>query len=197
MFVEKIEFPKFTGVRCLMMPYIQGDPSSVPIEYEEYFDIIRSVFIKKDDVGFLTIDESMVKKGGIQRGDRARTDRALHTEAGRRPNAMYGWGGWGSSEDVILDKDVEVLLANSLNDSCAIWDAVHEDTSFDGDIGHASLQYPYSEAIMMKAGDVHRIGILTPHEGLPVTRDTKRQFIRIVSSGVYGMAPYFTVNPLL
>lgn len=194
-----IEFPAFTGVRCLMMPYIQGDASSIPNKFHAYADIIESVYCDKGDIGFLTIDESMVLSGTPQRGYRARFGRALHTEAGRHPmNKYLRWGGgWGSKHDVTLDGDVEILLANNIDDSCAIWDAIHEHTSPDGDIGYASLRYPYDTAIMMKAGEVRKIGILTPHESLPVKHDVQRQFLRIISSGVHGREPYFTMNPLL
>jgi hypothetical protein len=197
MIVTRIEFPEFSGVRCLMMPYIQGDPSSVPEEYQAYEEIIRTVFIKRGDVGYLTIDESLAKQGKPHRGTRARTNRALHTEAGRWPGMVYGWGTWGGSREVTLDPGVEILLANNLDDSCAVWDAVHHDTSLDGDIGHAANQYPYEDAVMMRAGDVHKIGILTPHESLPVKQDVKRQFLRILSSGVHGRERYFTENPLV
>lgn len=66
--VNEIAFPVFTGIRCQMMPYIQGDPKSVPHEYGDYEDIIRTIFIKNGDVGFLTIDESLAKKGTPHRG---------------------------------------------------------------------------------------------------------------------------------
>lgn len=66
-----------------------------------------------------------------------------------------------------------------------------------GRIESVSHLYPLEEAIMMKSGDVHKIGILTPHESLPVKADFDRQFLRIVSSGVHGREPYFTKNPLL
>jgi hypothetical protein len=190
-----VNFPAFTGLRCLMMPYIQGDPQSVPVQYAAYAEIIRSAVIDRGDIGYLTIDESVAVAGRAHRGTRAKFARALHTEAGKRP--YLAWGTWGALEDVKLDRDVEVLLANNLDDSCAIWSAVHEDTSRDGDIGHCADQYPYRDAVMMKAGDVHRIGILTPHESLPVRQTFQRQFLRIVSSGVHGREPYFTVNPLL
>lgn len=194
--INFITFPEFTGVRCLMMPYIQGDSNSLPEEYKNYKDIIDSTYIKKGDIGFLTIDESLVKQGKPHRGDRATTNRALHTEVGRHPDKVYSWGGggWGRDHRVTLDPDVEILLANSLDDSCAVWDASHEDTSLDGDIGYAADQYPYSDAKYMKAGEVHKIGILTPHESLPVKQDTNRQFLRIVSSGVHGRESHFTVN---
>lgn len=194
---QVIKFPPFSGVRCLMMPYIQGDPTSVPEDYAPYKDIIESVFLKKGDLGFLTIDESPVMQGNPHRGQRAKFGRAIHTEAGKHPiNNTYKWG-WGSSPKVTLDRDVRILLANNLDDSCAVWDAEHEDTSQDGDIGHVADLYPYSEAVFLKEGEVHEIGILTPHESMVVQRDFSRQFLRIISSGVHGRECYFTENPFV
>jgi hypothetical protein len=194
-----IAFPAFTGTRCLMMPYIQGDPESVPDDYDPYRNIIKSVYLSKGDIGFLTIDESPVLAGRPHRGNRARSDRALHTEVGRLPGAIYKWGGggWGTKHFVTLNRDVRILLSNNLDNSCAIWDAEHENTSCDGDIGHVADEYPYGDAVFMKAGEVHEIGILTPHESLPVQKDFNRQFLRIVSSGVHGREEYFTENPLV
>jgi hypothetical protein len=194
-----INFPTFTGVRCLMMPYVQGYSASVPDAYSPYKSIIDSVFFEKGKIGFLTIDESPVRAGNPHRGDRARYGRALHTEAGQKPGTVtYMWGGnWGGNEEVMLAPDVRILLANNLNESCAVWDVVHEPTSVDGDIGDAADLYPYENATLMKAGEVHDIGILTPHESLPVLQDFDRQFLRIVSSGVHGREAYFTQNPLV
>lgn len=199
MICSHISFPVYSGLRCLMMPYIQGEPTSVPDCYQSYFDIISNVFLKRGDVGYLTIDESPVLAGSPQRGARAKYGRAIHTEAGKRPYGMYGWGGsgWGSSDAVTLERNVEILLANNIDNTCAIWDAVHENTSFDGDIGDYADEYPYSKATMVLAGEVHRIGILTPHESVPVKNSTNRQFLRIVGNGVYGREPYFTINPLM
>ena len=201
--VAKIRFPEFSGVRCLMMPYIQGDPNSVPSVYQAYREIIRDVVIKRGDVGFLTIDESLAKAGSPHRGKRAKYGRALHTEGGIVRDELSGceivaWGGvsWGGRKLVKLEPDVEVLLANNIDGTCALWDADHIDTSDDGDIGYAAELYPYESATMMKAGDVHKIGVFTPHESLPVAADVARQFLRIVSSGVHGREPYFTNNPL-
>jgi len=199
--VNNIIFPKQTGIQCLMMPFIQGDSTTVPENIRaQYGSILDSSFIKKGDVGYLTIDESSVKAGNPQRAYRSKHGRALHTEAGLRPNKLYAWGSvptWGGNGLVTLDRDTEVLLANSISNTCALWDAEHQETSEDGDIGHYADMYPYETAILMKAGEVHKIGILTPHESLPVSHSGNRQFIRIVSSGVYGREPYFTKNPLM
>tara|TARA_R110001583_G_scaffold88876_3_gene230003 strand:- start:1498 stop:2109 length:612 start_codon:yes stop_codon:yes gene_type:complete len=200
---QQIQFPEFSGIRVLMMPFIQGDPSSVPADIRKnYSDILSSTFLTKGDVGFLTIDESRATKGNPHRGDRSKYGRALHTEAGVLPDKMYAWGGggtcgWSGRPNVTLDADVQILLANNVDNSCAVWNATHANTSADGDIGDFAHDYPMESAIMMKAGEVHQIGILTPHESLPVAADVDRQFLRIMSSGVYGREPYFTRNPLM
>lgn len=198
--ISHIEFPEYAGKRCLMMPYIQGDPDSVPEEFREgYEKILSDVYFARGDVGFLTIDESPVEKGTVHRSSRSTTDRAIHTEAGINPEKIYTWGssGWGRSHKVELDRDAKVLLASNIDRSCAIWDVEHANTSLDGDLGEFLHQYPLDEAELLRAGDVHQIGILTPHESLPVKRECKRQFFRIISSGVFGREDYFTKNPLI
>lgn len=198
--VGDITFPKPNGKRCLMMPFIQGDPSSVPSEFRNgYEDILSKLAVARGEIGFLTIDESFVEKGSPHRGSRAKSKRAIHTEGGRPRNGFSSWGGsnWGGSSNVRLNLDTQVLIANNLDDSCAIWDASHEDTTEDGDIGHVAESYPLSEAIKMKCGEVFRIGLFTPHESLPVKGGFFRQFLRIVGSGVHGREEYFTRNPLL
>lgn len=197
--MNNIEFPQFSDTRCLMMPYIQGDPDSLPNEYATYRDIVSSTFIQKGDIGFLTIDESKAYTGKPHRGARAKYSRALHTEAGIL-RGTYKWGSapsWGGKLTVTLDRDVKILIASNADNTCAVWNSEHEDTSDDGDIGFAADQYPYDQAIFLKKGEVREIGILTPHESLPVKQDMYRQFLRIVSSGVHGREDYFTENPLM
>lgn len=206
-----VTFPASTGKRCLMMPYIQGRPESVPEQYRTgYEDILEKLVFEPGEVGYLTIDESIAVAGSPHRGARAKYGRALHTEAGiigpkfvwgavrKEPGTAYVWGGqWGGSANVILEGDARILLANNLDDSCAIWPATHFATSSDGDIGDQADMYPYENAIMLKAGEVADIGILTPHESLPVKETCNRQFLRIISSGVHGREEYFTINPLI
>jgi hypothetical protein len=179
-----------------MMPFVQGDPRSVPKSFSAYADILSKVFLRRGDVGYLTIDESVASAGRPHRGDRAKHGRAIHTEAGRRPGGSLAWG---SSQQplVTLEPDVEILIASSVGESCAVWPSVHERTTVDGDIGHEADSYPLSSATILLAGEVCRIGVLTPHESLPVKADVRRQFLRIVGAGVHGREPYFTANPLV
>jgi len=197
---KTVKFPTFSGIRCLMMPYIQGQPESVPVQYRRgYEQFIQENYLQKNEIGFITIDESSVETGQPHRGDRAKFGRALHTEGGRHQSVGLSWGGcsWGGSPNVLLDENTQILLANNLDNSCALWDTIHENTSEDGDIGDCATDYPYEDAILMKAGEVHQIGILTPHESLPVKETFLRQFLRIVGVGVRGREEYFTKNPLV
>lgn len=202
MTAQHITFPPFAGTRCLMMPYRQGDPDSVPQTFSAYREVIERVYLERDAVGFLTIDETVVPAGGIQRGSRATAARALHTEAGR-DGTIYTWGDppfrWGDSPDVTLDADVQILIANNICGSCAVWDSECSlaDMTRDGDLGHLLDQYPYSTATLLAAGEVRQLGIRTPHEGLPIRTTQPRQFLRIVGQGVHGRTPYFTRNPLM
>jgi len=197
MIASKMEFPAFTGKRCLMMPYIQGDPDSVPPEYREgYEETLERLAIEQGRVGYLTIDESEVHEGKPHRGDRAKYSRALHTETG----VTCGWGdrgGWGGRHNVLLDRDVRILIASNVTGSCAVWDTEELNTTIDGDIGHLAGKYPYESAKLLGSGEVANIGIFTPHESLPVRRRVNRQFIRIISNGVHGREPYFTKNRIL
>lgn len=192
----QVTFPTYTGVRCLMMPYVQGDPDSLPEYLHGYSEIVRKWFLKSGDIGFLTVDESEVSSGVPHRGQRAKFDRALHTEAGLVRGAA-SWGGptWGGGINVTLDTDVRILLASSVDNSCAVWNSDHPNTSEDGDIGDFANDYPYDEGTLLRMGEVAKIGIFTPHESLPIKEHGVRQFLRIVSSGVHGREPYFTRNP--
>jgi hypothetical protein len=196
---QTIQFPAFTGTRCLMMPFIQGEPDSMPGQYSSYREIVRDTYLRRGDIGFITIDESEVRAGVPHRGKRAKHGRALHTEAGLRAS-KYRWGSgptWGGGKAVGLDWDTRILIASNIEDSCAVWNAEHQDTTADGDIGHLAELYPYADARLLKVGEVVEIGILTPHESLPIQFDGLRQFLRIVGSGVHGREEYFTENPLL
>lgn len=145
-------FPEFTGARCLMMPYVQGDITSVPVEFHKYKDFIENFTLERGEIGFLTIDERPVATNEIQRGDRAKYGRAIHTEAGKKEK-LYAWGWtWGSRVNVTLDRNTRALLCNNIDHSCALWDTEHENTSADGDLGMFQHLYPYSDAIMMGAG---------------------------------------------
>lgn len=203
--VDKIEFPQFLGIKCNMMPFIQGDSSSLPELYKSYSKIIEKHYLEKGEVGYLTIDESYVESGKTQRGyNSAGIQRNVHIEVGRDESFNH-WGGgnggggglWGGKYNTILEEDTMVLIANSISDTCRVWDVREMAYTKDGDLSEYIDRYPEETGMMLKAGELAKISIFTPHECVIQKKPGRRQFFRIVGKGVQGREEYFTINPLL
>lgn len=200
----KIKFPEFKGISCNMMPFIQGDSSSLPEKYKSYSDIIDSNYLEKGKVGYLTIDEKVVKANNSQRGYNSKgVDRNVHIEVGRfkwdeKLNNRWGSGTgnrWGGHANVLLDDNTKVLISNSIDDTCRYWDVIEKALTPDGDLSEYLDKYPIESGILMKSGDLAEISIFTPHECVVQTKTQERQFFRIVGDGVSGREDYFTINP--
>ena len=200
MIVNRIVFPKFTGIKCNMMPFVQGDSSSLPERYQTYTDIIKSNYLEKGEIGLLTIDESFVKVGKSQRGYNAKgINRNVHVEVGRS-ESYNQWGGgnsWGGKPNTILDDSTMVLIANSISKTCRVWNILERRYTQDGDLSDYINDYPEETGVLLNNGEVAKISIFTPHECVPQQQESQRQFFRIVGKGVYGREEYFTENPLI
>lgn len=201
--MSRLTFPKFTGERCLMMPFIQGDSKSLPENLQQYSEIINNNFLEKGEIGFLTIDERFVNAGNSQRGYNSKgIERNVHIEVGHLENSdKLRWGGqnygWGSRANVILTPETNVLIGNNLDDTCRYWDKLETRHTKNGDLSDYIDDYTEESGILMKAGELVKINILNPHECIKQTKDAFRQFIRIVGKGVTGREEKFTINPLL
>lgn len=196
---KKIKFPKFTGAKCNMMPFIQGDSSSLPGEFKTYSEIINANYLEKGEIGFLTIDESFVEGGKSQRGYNSKgITRNVHIEVGRSKNKNR-WGGnsWGGKNETLLSDDTKVLIANSVSNTCKLWDKKEKRYTKDGDLSSYIEDYPSETGKLMKAGELAEISIFTPHECIVQKDSGFRQFFRIVGKGVSGREEYFTENPLV
>lgn len=193
-----VKFPDFTGVRCNMMPFIQGDPESVPGEYRQYADVIEATAIQPGQIGHLTIDETVVGAGQTQRGYN-QFGRNVHVEVGRLSYETFGrWGRWGMGNSTILDLNTGVVIANSVAGTCRVWPGVIEARpTQNGGLDEYINEYPEETGTLLGAGELFRMGVLTPHESVAQAEGGPRQFFRLVGSGVVGRETYFTRNPLL
>jgi hypothetical protein len=200
--IGKIIFPEFTGIKCSMMPFIQGDESSLPEIYKPYSEIIKNNFLEKGEIGFLTIHESFVESGKSQRGYNSKgINRNVHIEVGRNNN-INRWGSgsgtsWGGKGKTLLDDNTMVLIANSISNTCRLWNTKEMRSTKDGDLSAYIDSYPEHTGILMKAGELAKISIFTPHECINQKQSGVRQFLRIVGKGVTGREDYFTINSLL
>jgi hypothetical protein len=201
MITSKIKFPEFTGIKCNMMPFIQGDSSSLPSEYRSYSEIIKENYIEKGQIGYLTIHESFVQGGKSQRGyNSSGIKRNVHVEVGRRNDVNFwggGGGGWGGRLDTILADETKVLISNSVSDTCRVWNVEDRSYTKDGDLSQYIDKYPEETGTLLKSGELAKISIFTPHECISQLQDSNRQFFRIVGVGVKGRESYFTINPLM
>lgn len=202
MITNTIQFPIMTGIKCNMMPFVQGDSSSLPKEYQPYSKIINENYLEKGEIGFLTIDESFVNAGKSQRGYNSKgINRNVHIEVGRHDkiNCWGGGGGssWGGRYKTLLDDETMVLIANSVSDTCRVWDTKEMAFTKDGDLSAYIEKYPEETGILLKTGQLAKISIFTPHECISQKQSSNRQFFRIVGKGVTGREDYFTINPLI
>lgn len=195
MIVNKIKFPPFTGISCNMMPFIQGDSASLPALYQPYSSIINENFLEHGKIGFLTIDEKFVEAGASQRGY-GNGDRNVHIEVGR-PNNNWGGNSWGGNYKTLLDDNTQVLIANSLSQTCRTWNNVEKRYTLDGDLSAYINDYPENTGKLLEAGELVKLSIFSPHECIKQKESGNRQFFRIVGKGVKGREDYFTENPLV
>ena len=198
---KTLVFPAPSGIKVNMMPFVQGDPDSLPPSLVSYRDCVERVFLKKGDVGFLTIDESFVYAGTSQRGYNSKgAKRNVHIEVGIDAHGI-GWGApspsWGGRRNVTLDPSTKVLIANSLAGTCRVWPGKEDRRPTpDGDLSDRLSDYPEHTGRLLQAGEVVEMSIFTPHECIPQKESGMRQFFRIVGKGVKGRESYFTENPV-
>jgi hypothetical protein len=195
--IAPVAFPDFAGRSVNMMPFIMGDHSSLPADLRDYAGMIDACPLGDEagKVGYLTIDERFVEQGSQRRG-------GVHTEgfgnmdwgggawgAGAPKRAAWGgWGGgaWGGSGGL--------FIANTVDESCALYDACVEDTPFGGAVRDDQID---GAAVHLMAGNnIYWLHDRTPHASLPVV-NRKRQFFRLVTSDVsLWFALHSTANPL-
>lgn len=195
--ISNIKFPDFFGIKCNMMPFIQGDSLSLPDEYKPYSEIVDQNYLEKGEIGFLTIDESYVDAGKSQRGF-GKGERNVHVEVGRYEE-LNSWGknSWGGKKNTLLDDNTMVLIANNISNTCRVWDVLEMSATKDGDLSDYIERYPVETGILLESGELVKISIFTPHECVKQKKSGNRQFFRIVGKGVRGREEYFTINPKL
>jgi hypothetical protein len=182
--VANVNFPDFKGININMMPFIMGDNDSIPTDYHAYIPILEACQIPKEElgkVGYISIMESVISPGKSQR--RA----GLHTE--KHPSASWGGGGnWGGTKGGLY-------LASNVDDGCAVYDANIQEPGTGGYCGH--LRKTLGQPTLMKKNQLFWMHDGVPHESLKFSKETTRQWFRLVTSEVsLWYAVHSTVNPL-
>ena len=212
-----VAFPSPKNIMVNMMPFVLGDPSTLPEELHGYLPLIDQCSeLVPGEVAYLTVNESVVRAGASQRRP------GIHTEG--TSILCWGEGGWGGgwgggrgnfgggefgggapnppapfpqpepvpSQPEPKGRKLGLYMA-STDGSCRIWDSVTHDVDAHG----ALLGPPLGSAHIMQPNGLYWLTDRTPHEALPVAVDTHRQFFRLVSHCVSAWwAQHSTSNPL-
>ncbi len=179
-----IEFPEYTGVRIMMMPFRLDDIRSVPIDaYKSLVSTIMQAVDSRVGVAYLTIDEAEVKAGETHRRP------GLHVDGIGPDGSAGGWGGqgggWSSSGMYVA---ASILGSRGWNQTFLGWPGAN------GCCAH--LEPQLEKATDFQANQLYYCNALTVHTSVPLTRNTKRQFIRL---SMPSLAPWYhgyTENPL-
>jgi hypothetical protein len=196
--ITDVSFPESQDILVNMMPFVMGEPDSLPLELCHYQPLIDACQIEEEElgkVGYLTVTETEVEAGTSQRRGGA------HTE--RHPSASWGGGGWGKGrwggggwgKGIYAGRRYGgIYLASNMENTTAIWDARIEEPGEGGDVEH--IIEDLGEPSVLGANELLWMTDATPHASLPVPRSGKRQFFRVVTSAVdLWFADHSTANP--
>lgn len=156
-----IDFPIPSNIIINMMPIIVGDINSLPGNVKQYHEIVNKCNLPKGSVAYLSINESNLNKGQVQRRP------GIHTDG--TSNGPWGGGDWGGKG---------IYLA-STDGRCRVWKC----ESYQVD-RHGSLKEPNADSFILKPNRLYCISDRTPHESLPSLADCTRQWFRLVADEI-------------
>lgn len=211
-FIKKdiTSFPAFTNTRIMMMPIVIGDLKSIPPALAHYHSMIKSVFTVspenyKNQVGYLTIDESDIEKGSTHRRP------GLHVD-GLYRGGVGGWGGaapWAGSEDGILKTLQSSIDSENLyhygpgmfliasHSGCVAWRQEFEGMpGSNGECEHLASQCKDENKEVLQPNHIYWLNPLCVHAATSMPENTRRQLVRV---SMPSKAPWFseyTPNPL-
>ena len=222
----KFQFPEYTGINVNMMPFnIFRSKDTLPEYLHQYLPLINSCPIyphtykpngeyesyNPDKICYLTIHESIVKKGETQRrgglhierpGSITTKSRFVKTEKwGDNEYSRLSWGmGTCTKDGFPIDG---IYMATNTPKSCKIYDVLidkpEEITDKHGGIDHIMKTKldKLRKSYYMEPNKLYWMTDRTPHESMPVEEDCKRQYFRLIVGKIsVWYSQHNTANPL-
>jgi hypothetical protein len=186
--VAAVRFPKFSGVRVMMMPFHVEDPvGSLPSYLRKYAHVVRALAVGRSGVGYLTVDEAVVKAGEHHRRPGLHVDGAMRKAAG-------GWGGggggWGGGKGIGFG-----FIVAASKPGCVMYPGkVVGFPGQDGNCDHLRGELPVGRE--MQAGFAYAMTPLVVHETTPQLVTGPRQFLRISMPSDAPWYEGYSPNPL-
>jgi len=193
-----VAFPEPKGVSINMMPFVMGDPTSLPGDLRQYSGLIDACLSdtesERGKIGFLTIQEGEVAAGMSQRRPGLHLETpGIAMQCGRVIHVEVHWGG---GDDY---RQGGIFTASTVAESCRVWDvriaAPDEVVGPLGEVEHS--RELLGEGTFMDASTLYWMSDRTPHESMPLERAMQRQYFRLVTSSVsVWYERHSTPNPL-
>lgn len=171
----------------------------------------------KGKIFYLTIQEGWVEPNESQRRPGIHTDNPGNIaikNSGKYSVSAEGAGEYGKNyyehhwgNGLIMSADCHfggIYMASNIPNSCRAWNCqIEKDQNNGSDVigEHGSCEHlkeflPNDNEVLMKANTLYWITDRTPHESLPLTKRTYRQFFRVVTENVsLWFADHSTPNP--
>lgn len=187
----QVEFPLSQSRRINMMPFVMGDPASLPLDLHPYRDMMNDCGVENTllgEIGYISVWESDVIPGRSQRRP------GIHTEA--HPEASWG-GGWGRG-NVHDGRGYEgIYQASNASNSCRVWDMYIKAPGPQGDCSVLEVDWKKTTSHRLVRNGLYWMTDRTPHESTPPWMPVHRQWFRLVAGPVdVWYKDHSTENPL-
>lgn len=184
-----VKLPTYSGIRVQHMPIIMNDLESIPdflYHWKDTFKELFNICEVKEGVGYITIDEKLVKKGDSQRRGGLHVDGVCCGEIGNG-----GWGGGGGGWACVGGG---MYLSSSEVGCRAYRQEFKGCPGYEGECDHLRNQCKKENEILLEKNKVYWADGLCVHESIPMEKDTIRTMVRLSTP---SNAPWFegyTVN---
>lgn len=181
-----VTLPHYEGIRVMMMPFHTHDVrGSLPPALSHWAPVVeRMAAPASAGVGYLTIDEALVRAGETHRRP------GLHVDGVGPDGRAGGWGGgggWGSKGMTMVASHVGCRAY--VQEFCGA--PAHE-----GDCSHLAADADPRCAVDLQPDQIYLCSPMTVHEALPMKTDTRRQFCRVSFPSDAPWYEGYTENPL-
>lgn len=188
--VGACELPAFSGTRVMMLPVVHSDSNSVPDFASHYLPVLDRLWgLSHENAGqtvYLTVDEKRVVQGRTLRRAGVHVDGVYGGGDGGWARPVGGWASVGGG-----------MLTVSSPAGCVAWRGRFEGfPGPEGECEHLRNQLAEMDRVLLGENEVWWLDGLCVHESMPMSRDTKRAFVRLSSPTTAPWFDGYTENPL-
>lgn len=171
-----IKFPSINyekRININMMPFVIGDMTSIPKEYNHYINLINKCMIDESrfgEIGYLSIKESYVKINGVQKRAGIHIERRNNNVNNKYILNLYDKPKYG------------IFMASNISNSCRIWDIEITESQRSQQLQKLQnlIKNPQCAQYEPKENELIWMTDRTPHMSLPLKQYAFRQWFRLI-----------------